>query len=220
MSRLTSLVLAATIVAPVSAQAGGVPSRLIGDGDFDFYVLSLSWSPGFCDTGGAEKSTDQCAVGAGQGFVVHGLWPNRASGQDPQSCRQGVYVPGSALGATEGLYPSRGLAVYEYRKHGTCSGLDPAAYFAAVKYARDQVAIPDAMTAPTAAKTLSPRAIRDAFLDVNPDLSAGAFSTECKGGELTEVRFCVAKDLSGYVDCPRVVVQGCRAGSIRVAPVR
>ena len=39
--------------------------------------MTLSWSPGFCDLGGDEKSPQQCAVGASNGFVVHGLWPEQ-----------------------------------------------------------------------------------------------------------------------------------------------
>ena len=104
---------------------------------FDYYVLTLSWSPGFCDTGGAAKQPSQCARGAGAGFVVHGLWPNNAAGPNPEDCGGGAYVPAAALRLTDGVYPDEGLARYEYRKHGTCSGLDPQAYFAAVKTLRD-----------------------------------------------------------------------------------
>ena len=115
------------------------PDALVSKGDFDFYVLTLSWSPGFCDTGGAEKARDQCAVGAGKGFVVHGLWPENADRAYPSDCGDAGYIPGEALRETHGVYPSEGLARYEYRKHGTCTGLDPKDYFGAVKYAAERV---------------------------------------------------------------------------------
>ena len=119
-----------------------------GAGNFDFYVFALSWSPGFCDTGGAAKAPDQCAVGAGAGFVVHGLWPDNSAGPDPQNCQSGVAIPAAALKLTDGVYPDEGLARYEYLKHGTCAGLDPQAYFSAVKALRDGIVVPDALKAP------------------------------------------------------------------------
>ena len=74
------LVLSALAVSPSRADA---PANLVSTGNFDFYVLTLSWSPGFCDNGGESKSPDQCATGSGQGFVVHGLWPDNLNALDP-----------------------------------------------------------------------------------------------------------------------------------------
>ena len=56
--------------------------------------------------------------------------------------------PAAALKLTDGVYPDQGLARYEYRKHGSCSGLDPQAYFSAVKTLRDAIFIPDLLKAP------------------------------------------------------------------------
>lgn len=50
-------------------------------GVFDYYVLSLSWSPTFCLT---HQNDSQCS-GKGYGFVLHGLWPQYARGGWPQS---------------------------------------------------------------------------------------------------------------------------------------
>ena len=52
-------------------------------GEFDFYVLSLSWSPSFCEEA-AERGNDgrsqaQCG-GRPFSFVVHGLWPQYEHG--------------------------------------------------------------------------------------------------------------------------------------------
>ena len=49
-------------------------------GTFDFYVLALSWSPGFCETSSTARSDKQCANGSGLGFVTHGLWPQSEVG--------------------------------------------------------------------------------------------------------------------------------------------
>jgi ribonuclease T2 len=52
-------------------------------GQFDFYVLALSWSPGFCENSGSRSR--QCDSGRGLGFVTHGLWPQNEQGY-PSFC--------------------------------------------------------------------------------------------------------------------------------------
>jgi len=186
---------------------------------FDYYVLALSWTPGFCDAGGADKQPRECAAGGGAGFVVHGLWPNNAAEPNPEDCGGG-FVSSAALRLTDGVYPDEGLARYEYRKHGSCSGLDPEAYFAAVKSLRDQIFVPDLLKAPREALTLSPAALTQAFVAANPNLTANDMAVACSGGELVEVRICVAKNLTAFAECPKVSGHACHAASIRVAPLR
>lgn len=189
-------------------------------GDFDYYVFTLSWSPGFCDTGGADKSPDQCATGAGAGFVVHGLWPDRAYGANPQNCQYGVSIPRAALAETEGVYPDEGLARYEYLKHGTCSSLDAQTYFGAVKALRDEIVVPDALKAPRQRLTLAPSEIEQAFVDANANLQPADMAVTCRNGELVDIRICVAKSLRAFASCPKVAGHSCHASSIAIAPVR
>ena len=189
-------------------------------GNFDFYVFTLSWSPGFCDTGGADKSPGQCASGAGTGFVVHGLWPDSSFGPNPQNCQYGVSIPGGALRLTDGVYPDEGLARYEYLKHGTCSGLDPQAYFGAVKELRDGIVVPDMLKAPRQRLTLAPNDLEQAFIAVNANLRADNMAITCENGELVDVRICVSKDLSAFANCPKVSGHTCHASSLAVAPIR
>ena len=188
--------------------------------DFDFYVFTLSWSPGFCDTGGADKSPDQCAVGAGTGFVVHGLWPDRSFGPDPQNCQYGVSIPGGALRLTDDVYPDEGLARYEYLKHGTCTGLGPEDYFSAVKSLREQIVIPDILKAPRQQLTLAPNDLEQAFIAANANLQADDMAITCRNGELVDVRICVSKDLRAFANCPKVSGHTCHASSLAVAPIR
>ena len=57
-------------------------------GQFDFYVLSLSWSPTFCEASGERGTPPQQQCGARPySFVVHGLWPQYESGF-PEFCQQ------------------------------------------------------------------------------------------------------------------------------------
>jgi ribonuclease T2 len=195
------------------------PSGASQPGDFDFYVFSLSWSPGFCDTGGAGKAKDQCRDGANLGFVVHGLWPQYNQGF-PSDC-PGVSSPSwIALQSIQGLYPDIGLARYEWRKHGTCSGKSPTAYFADVRRAHDLIAIPSTFQNAQSELDTSPLDIQRAFIAANPRLRPGMMSVECVDGELSEVRICLSKDVRNFVPCPEVVRHGCRSQSIAISPMR
>ncbi|MFZ2106714.1 MAG: ribonuclease T, partial [Roseiarcus sp.] len=171
-SKRFAAALAALAASTLPAHAAGTPANLVASGDFDFYVLTLSWSPGFCDTGGAAKSPDQCAAGSGEGFVVHGLWPDNLNRPYPEDCGEAGHISSAALAETRGVYPDEGLARYEYVKHGVCTGLSPENYFAAVKYARDQFVVPDALKAPHEKISTSPDRIESDFIAANPNLTA------------------------------------------------
>jgi ribonuclease T2 len=190
---------------------GGAPSA-----NFDFYVLALSWSPGFCATGGAGRSPAQCAPGANPGFVTHGLWPQYQNGY-PSRCGGDGSLPYSVLSTLGDLYPDRGLARHEWRQHGLCSGKSPSGYFADVRAARDAVVIPQALKAPGQDLQLAPLDIQRAFMDSNPRLRSGMMTVVCRRGILQEARFCLSRDLRDFVACPEVARQGCRSQSI-VAP--
>jgi ribonuclease T2 len=203
--------------APPVAQAG---PPAVAPGAFDFYLLALSWSPGFCDTGGAAKAPDQCAAGAAVGFVVHGLWPQNAHGY-PSDCDDNPRpVSRAALALTQGVYPDEGLARYEWRKHGTCTGLNPEAYFASVRRARDSIAIPESLSAPRREQDVAPIEIARAFIAANPGLRLETMAVTCARGELEDVRICLSKDLRAFVACPEVAHRTCRSPSIAIAPVR
>ncbi len=216
VSRAAIATLAAFSLAGLAndpARAAGVP------GDFDFYVLALSWSPGFCDTGGAGKTYAQCANGAHLGFVVHGLWPQYRHGF-ASDCG-GIASPSLfALETVKGLYPDLGLARYEWRKHGTCSGKSPSDYFADVRKARAAITIPPQFTDARKIETWTPLDIERAFIAANRRLKPGMLAVECSRGELAEVRICFSKDLHDFVACPEVARHFCYMQQISVAPMR
>ncbi len=189
-----------------AAFRGGAPAR-----DFDFYVLALSWSPGFCESvGGAH---DQCEPGKGQGFVVHGLWPQYEQGF-PSDC-QGPRAPSRlALERANGVFPDERLARYEWRKHGTCSGKSPSDYFADVARAREAVTIPQPFVKPTRDQTFTPIDVERAFYDANPRLRPGMMAVSCRRDVLDDVRICMTKDLREFRACPDVVRHGCHQREI------
>src|ERR1043165_7451023 len=52
-------------------------------GQFDFYVLALSWSPSYCEAArerAPAREPDQQCSGRPFSFVVHGLWPQYEQG--------------------------------------------------------------------------------------------------------------------------------------------
>jgi ribonuclease T2 len=208
----------ALVVLAAAAHAQSAP--VVATAPFDFYVMTLSWSPGFCDLGGEDKSPQQCAVGAGNGFVVHGLWPDNRYGPDPQDCDVAEDASPSDLAATRGLYPTDGLARYEYRKHGTCTGLSAKDYFAAVRYVRDQLDIPPMLQAPNEWQRLPPQAIEQAFIAANVNLRPENMAVTCARGELVDVRICLSKDLKAFAVCQKVAGHTCHRSSIAVAPAR
>src|SRR5271156_1347043 len=165
--KVISFVLA-LIGAPMAAnaQAGAPP---VANTPFDYYVMTLSWAPGFCDLGGQDTSSPECAAGSGDGFVVHGLWPETDCPPilEPSGARA---APPADLADEHGLYPNDSLAAYEYRKHGTCTGLSPHDYFTTVRNVRQRLAIPPMLQAPHEPLHLSPDDIEQAFIAANPNL--------------------------------------------------
>lgn len=186
---------------------GGIP------GVFDFYVLALSWSPGFCSRD--QRGSPQCDPGRKLGFVVHGLWPQYERGF-PSNCGNERGAPRSAVDTARDLYPDPGLARHEWRTHGTCSGLSPNAYFTAVGRARAMVTIPDPLVALDGPGQTTPQSLERAFTAVNPGLRADMMAVSCARGALQEVRICLDRDLRGFRSCPDVDRNACRFGPIRI----
>jgi ribonuclease T2 len=195
-------------------------------GNFDLYLLALSWSPGFCASGGEDRAGDQCAPGSGLGFVVHGLWPQYERGYPTYCGPQGRSPQRRDLDAVAGVMPSVGLARYQWRKHGSCSGLAPSGYFRAVAAAYAKVRIPPAYQGAGPQGPAEPLAIERAFALANPGLRPDMITVGCGRSDsgpaiLQEVRICLTRDLREFRRCPDEVERAtCRARSIDVPEVR
>lgn len=197
------------------AQPASLP---IGEG-FDFYVLSLSWSPSYCEAEGEEANRQQCATDRPYAFVVHGLWPQFERGF-PESCRTDERdVSNATLRTLYDLMPSAGLIRHQWRKHGSCSGLDQDDYFAVLRAARETVSIPQEFRRLDAYRTLDPDDAEAAFLKANPSLSSDAVAVTCDRRYLREVRICMTKDLE-FRSCPEIDRRDCRLGKVVMPPVR
>jgi ribonuclease T2 len=184
---------------------------------FDFYVLALSWSPAYCRLKGSSADPAQCDASKPYRFIVHGLWPQNEHGF-PDSCAAGGYPSRDEIRSISDLTPSPGLVRHEWEKHGACSGLPPAGYFAVMRAASDKVAIP-AQFSGSSSFALAPQAAETAFVRANPGLSTGGIATSCDSGLLTEVRVCLTKSLE-FRSCPEVDRSGCRAKSVTIEPAQ
>jgi ribonuclease T2 len=188
-------------------------------GDFDYYLLSLSWSPAFClqSPGAAE-----CTGLRRYGFIVHGLWPQNERGW-PEHCDVRVPVPDEVVQGIADLMPARALVYHEWSAHGTCSGLPPAQFFALVRRAYASIVIPPPLKGPTAAVEQSTSAVAGEFLRANPGMPAASIVVTCSGQgapRLREVRICLDRDLAPR-DCSADAARAaCRAPELIVPPVR
>ena len=195
-------------------------------GQFDFYVLSLSWSPSFCaaaaERDAARSSGRQCGAQP-YAFVVHGLWPQYDTGF-PEFCQMPApRLDRQMVSSMLDLMPAPHLIFNEWDRHGTCSGLPPHAYFETLRKARAAVRIPADYLDPQAPLTVTPAAVADAFIKANPGLTPAAIAIGCDSKRLTEVRLCLAKDLSKDVqfhDCGDIAKRACRRDQVVMPPVR
>jgi ribonuclease T2 len=100
--------------------------------DFDYYTFALSLSPAFCDQNPQRRDSLQCRERLA--VSVHGLWPEKAQGRAPANCRGAPLALSPAQEKNlRGIMPDAGLRRYQWDKHGRCSGLAPAEYFALVE---------------------------------------------------------------------------------------
>lgn len=138
-----------SVAAKATSKLGeeGGPEEAHGEaGAFGLYLLALSWAPRFCCL--AAPLCRRLGLGGVEDLAVHGLWPAYveadAQGRTyPQYCASGhatgpdwdgrelcVFLP--ALLPPSLLLSSPLSSVpcsHEWKKHGTCSGLAPPAYF-------------------------------------------------------------------------------------------
>src|SRR6266850_5205565 len=217
MSRLAAL---AALLLAISVISGSAQDRRQGEpGQFDFYVLALSWSPSFCEAAG-ERGTppqQQCAARP-YSFVVHGLWPQYEKGF-PEFCQ----VPAPRLdrdivSSMLDLMPAPRLIFNEWDKHGTCSGLNARAYFETIRKARAVVKIPEPYVEVTRALTVTPDEVEEEFVKANPGLARDAIAVTCDSRRLSEVRICLSKEL-GFRSCPEVDKRACRRDKLVMPPV-
>jgi len=198
---------------------GDAPVPAIPEGDFDSYLLALSWSPSYCETEATDRDRLQCG-GRPFHFIVHGLWPQNERGY-PEDCPTDTpRVSDALIDEMLDIMPSRGLIGHEWRSHGACTGANQEDYFATVRAAWQKVFIPARFEQLDTLLTISPRDIVSAFVESNPMLKPDQIAVTCSSNALDEVRICMTKDLQ-FTTCGAQAKRSmCRQEKIRMPPVR
>jgi ribonuclease T2 len=203
------------------------PKAATQPGQFDYYALSLSWSPSYCAGLQRDGYDPQCHRRDGKryAFVLHGLWPQYTRGW-PQDCPTADrgFVPRPVAQRMLDIMPSEKLVFHEYRKHGTCSGLGVDGYFDLSRKLFEKVKIPAQFHNVNDPRFfISPGDLAKAFQQANPTLKPDAIAIDCggPGNRLKEVRVCFDKQ-GEFQSCGRNENQArmCSADRMYVPPVR
>ena len=216
---VAAMALAALVAAPAQAQ----DRRQNAVGEFDFYVMALSWSPTFClsssERGQTGRSHQAQCAGRPYSFVVHGLWPQYERGFPNYCQRPAPRLPRNVMTSVLDIMPAPGLVYSQWDKHGTCSGLSPRSYFETVRKARAVVKIPEQYLDLSGPLLVKPADVEAAFIRANPGLSSSAVAVLCDRNRLSEVRVCMSKDLH-FRACDEVDRRACRRDQVVMPPVR
>ncbi|UWQ95384.1 ribonuclease T2 [Rhodobacteraceae bacterium M385] len=204
----------ALLFAAGTAHADGEPA-----GEFDYYVMSLSWTPTWCLLEGDDRSSPQCDDGQGFGFTLHGLWPQYEEGW-PAYCPTVMRAPSRGMtGEMADIMGTSGLAWHQWRKHGVCTGLEARDYYALSRLAYESVQRPDILRRLDTEVRVPAAVIEEAFLEVNPQLGPDMLTVTCRANRIQEVRVCLTRELEPRV-CGADVIRDCRSPDALFSPMR
>lgn len=215
MKQLLTLGLFAVLALPAAER-----DRKIGEpGQFDYYLMTLSWSPAYCAGRTSGPNDPQCGTGRSFAFVLHGLWPQYLKTHEgsywPQFCSTERGLPDARTMLD--IMPSTSLIKHEWSRHGTCSGMDAKAYFDTARKAFGSIRIPARFQSPRDYITISPQDVKKEFLQANRGLTPNMIAVACSSNYLSEVRVCLDRNLKPI---PCVGQRECRATTVRMPPVR
>jgi ribonuclease T2 len=188
-------------------------------GVFDYYVVALSWSPNWCAVEGDARGSDQCDARHDHGWILHGLWPQFHRGY-PANCATSERAPSRRMTRDMAdIMGTSGLAWHQWNKHGTCTGLSAAAYYALSRRAYERITRPPVFRKLDKAVKLPASVIEDAFVHSNPDMERDGITITCRAGHIQEARICLSKSLDP-VPCGQDVVRDCTARDAVFTPIR
>ncbi|MCB1405591.1 MAG: ribonuclease T2 [Rhodobacteraceae bacterium] len=203
----------ATLSTPTAAQNHA--------GEFDHYLLALSWIPAYCADDGDERRDPRCEDGTAVGWAVHGLWPQHEGGDWPEYCTTVERSPSRRETAEQAdLFGTSGSAWHQWNKHGRCTGLSARNYYRLVQEAVSRVTLPEVFTGITREMRLDPDVVEAAFIESNPGLTHDMLVTSCPGGDLVELRLCLTRGLEPRVCDPATIRRECRLGAATLLPLR
>ncbi|MFS4581072.1 ribonuclease T2 family protein [Phaeobacter sp. C3_T13_0] len=223
MRGIKQALIAALIAVSTIGLSGALATQARADGEisgqFDYYVLSLSWSPNWCAIEGDATQSEQCDPRHDHGWTLHGLWPQFHRGW-PSYCRTAEAPPKrQQTREMADIMGTPGLAWHQWKKHGTCSGLSPRNYFALSRRAYEQINRPAAFRKLQQQITLPASLVEQAFLQDNRDLEPNSLTITCRDNHIQEARICLSRDLAP-VPCGRDVIRDCTQKNAIFEPIR
>lgn len=206
--------LSLLLLLPVGATAKDEKS-----GEFDYYVMALSWSANWCALEGDARNSPQCDDRHAHGWILHGLWPQFHRGF-PSFCRTVHRAPSRGMtNEMADIMGTSGLAWHQWKKHGVCTGLSARAYYELSREAYGTVTRPNIFRRLDKTVRLPASVVEDAFLKENGAIEPDGLTVTCKAGYIQEVRVCLSKDLSP-VPCGQDVVKDCKLRDAVFDPMR
>ncbi|MEM6310990.1 MAG: ribonuclease T2 [Pseudomonadota bacterium] len=188
-------------------------------GEFDYFVLALSWSPNWCALEGDARNSPQCDASEDHGWILHGLWPQYHRGW-PAYCPTLERPPSRAMTRDmSDIMGTSGLAWHQWNKHGTCSGLSAGAYYDLSRAAYGKITRPPIFRKLDRTVELPAAVVEDAFLKDNPTLEPDGITITCRDGHIQEARICLNKSLTP-VPCGRDVIRDCTMKDAVFAPIK
>ena len=154
------------------------------------YTLAVSWTPEYCRND-HDPASMQCSGRNGRfGFILHGLWPEAASGPPPQWCALTPRPSPDVYTRTLCTTPVPRLIEHEWAKHGSCMAATPEAYWALSRQIWQRFRWPDP-------KRLSRQPdlvvgdLREQIMAANPGLKRDQIGVLLsRNGWLRELRIC------------------------------
>lgn len=188
-------------------------------GEFDYYVLSLSWSPNWCAYEGDARRSEQCNGEADHGWILHGLWPQYERGY-PSYCDSRAWNPSHAdTAAMSDIMATGGLAWHQWKKHGRCTDLSSDDYFALSRVAYAKITRPPVFRDLVDPVRLPASVVEEAFLEVNQTLKPDMITITCRDRYIQEARICMTLDLE-FRTCGRDVIRDCTQSDAQFDPIR
>jgi ribonuclease T2 len=203
--------------------AGNVSAKQPRAGDFDYFVLALSWSPSYCASDAGQRDATQCSPGRNFAFVVHGLWPQYSQGWPEYCPTEESWVSQYTIDSMMDIMPSKKLMIHEWKKHGSCTGVSQADYFRATRLLFQKVKIPARYLSPTADVITTPEQLVTDFVKTNKGLSLDMLSVQCGNSRdrarLSELRVCLDKR-GNFATCGGNESRSCQAKTLVMPRVR
>ncbi len=203
MRRFVLFVFAVSAFGQQCVIPGDVPSTRPSRVDYknkdiavDYYGLSLSWSPQFCNSPAGQNPRNRWQCSDNQfGFVVHGLWPQSAkagrSDEHPRNCKAPEILPAKTIKPHLCTMPGAQLIQDEWVKHGTCAWPNAVAYLDQVEALYKNLVLPDLKGGMTRAGT-----IRRVVVEANKLKGLKAEHTQVRvvsGNRFSELMVCYDK---------------------------